>query len=604
MILQNIIFPSTDTCTEEEMYFRRNGEIDYSWSSEYIQLNNGSSIYFDTYFNGFSADKWFKYTSVKKIFLTVKISGKFRITLLRKEKFRSEIYTEYVSEQIFKSKTHEPEEFIICFDTASVNGMYCFDLMSMGYNSKFYGGYYSADIFEKNIRYVKLAIDICTYKRERYLEANIRKLNNSFLKNKKSCLYDNLEVFISDNAHTLDIKELSDDKITIVQNKNVGGAGGFTRGMIEINNVSKQKKITHILVMDDDVYIEPESIYRTFILLSCVKEEYKDAFVGGAMLRMDHQYLQVESGAVWNGGDIISFKRGLDLRNTDACLFNEIEEGAQYNAWWYCAFPIDIVNNENLPMPVFIRGDDIEYGLRNMKSLILMNGICVWHESFENKYSSFLFYYILRNRLIDNSLHNMKIPKKNFINIFKKQVLDEIRLYRYKNANLLMRGVEDFLKGPDWLAQQDGETLHQNIISEGYKLEYLEDLEEKVQLLYPLYESSLNASAATGLKARIINHFTLNGTYLSPKRTYNVVPTVGTLQSTIYRTDLALNYDYTSRKGFVTKRDPAEAKKSINRLKKICKQINHEYDEATRKYSEDGRKLMTRKFWNKYLGIE
>ncbi len=68
-------------------------------------------------------------------------------------------------------------------------------------------------------------------------------------------------------------------------------------------------------------------------------------------------------------------------------------------------FPMKIVTPENLPMPIFIRGDDLEYGLRNMKTLILMNGICVWHEPFENKYSSFLEYYIMRNQLIDNSFH-------------------------------------------------------------------------------------------------------------------------------------------------------------------------------------------------------
>lgn len=34
-----------------------------------------------------------------------------------------------------------------------------------------------------------------------------------------------------------------------------------------------------------------------------------------------------------------------------------------------------------------IRGDDIEYGLRNCKRLVTLNGICVWHEPFESKYS-------------------------------------------------------------------------------------------------------------------------------------------------------------------------------------------------------------------------
>ena len=97
-------------------------------------------------------------------------------------------------------------------------------------------------------------------------------------------------------------------------------------------------------------------------------------------------------------------KAGLELESCEACLLNEVEESAEYNAWWYCCFPLEIVTEENLPLPLFIRGDDVEYGIRNMKQLILMNGICVWHEPFENKYSSFLEYYIIRNQLITNAL--------------------------------------------------------------------------------------------------------------------------------------------------------------------------------------------------------
>ena len=40
--------------------------------------------------------------------------------------------------------------------------------------------------------------------------------------------------------------------------------------------------LTHVLLMDDDVVMQPESIYRTYRILSLLKDEYKDSFVGGA----------------------------------------------------------------------------------------------------------------------------------------------------------------------------------------------------------------------------------------------------------------------------------------------------------------------------------
>lgn len=600
MILQNILLPSTQTSTEENMYFRRNEFVEYSWCSDFIEIGEKGNVFFDTYFNGFSAEKWYKYTDIKQLYLTVKIQGSVRVTIMRKEKVGADIFTEYCGEYLCTSE-EKPKEFTFPVTSPSQIGMFCFNIVGIGEESYFYGGNFNAEV--ANPHHVKLAIDICTFKRERFVASNLALLNKNFLENKKSFLNDKLEVFISDNAHTLDVKELSSDKIHIYENKNVGGAGGFTRGMIEISKVREQKGITHILVMDDDIRIEPEAIFRTCTLLSCAKQQYKDAFIGGAMLRLDHQYFQVESGAMWNGGKLISLKHGLDLRSLDACLFNEIEEHAQFNAWWYCVIPAEVVTDSNLPMPIFIRGDDVEYGLRNMKHLILMNGICVWHEPFENKYSSFLYYYILRNRLIDNSLHNMVMPKQEFIFVLETQVMDEVRLYRYKNADLLLRGVEDFFKGVDWLKQQDGEQLHKQVMSEGYKLQYLDDIEGGVQLLYPLYEESLRAAPATGFKSRLINHFTVNGTYLKPKRYYNIVPTIGVQQSSIYRTELILNYDYASRKGFVTRRDPAHAKKCIKRLKTLTALINREYDDAVKKFAQDAKSLMSLEFWNKYLGI-
>lgn len=602
MILQNIILPSTDTCVEEPMYFRRSENVFYSWCNDWIDIHPGGCVTFDTYFNSFSAEKWLKYTDIKTVNITVKVKGYLRITLLRKEKIGPEIHTEYCGEYLCITQNDEIKEFTFPFKTSSAIGMFCFELSGIEGISVFYSASYNSEYNNPNP--TKIAIDICTFKRERFVEANLNLLNSRFLQNKESFLFDKLEVFVSDNAGTLDIDKLSTDKIHIVRNKNVGGAGGFTRGMIEISKVREKKGITHILVMDDDICIEPESVFRTCTLLSCLKAQYRDAFIGGAMLRLDNQYYQVESGALWNSGNLISLKHGLDLRVLDACLFNEFEERAQFNAWWYCAFPASVVTNENLPIPIFIRGDDVEYGLRNMKHLILMNGICVWHEPFENKYSSFLYYYILRNRLIDNSLHNMVLTKKEFINILKAQVMDEVRIYRYKNAHLLMRGVEDFFKGVDWLATQDVEQLHKDVMASGYKLQYLDDIEENIQFYYTMYEASLKAAPATGIKARIVNHYTVNGTYLKQKRGYNIVPTIGVQQSSVYRTDVILNYDYSSRKGFVTKRSPSEAKECINRLNKLTALINKNYDSAVADFTQQGKKLMNAKFWNKCLELE
>ena len=606
MILQNILFPSVDTCTEERMYFRRYGEtddIEYSWCGDHIRVDKDASLSFDTYFNSISAEKWCKYTKVRKVRLNVRITGGFRLTIVRSDVVNRQTEQEFTLERLIKSKGREPEEFSFEFDITDKKGIYSFNLHSVSNNSRFYGGNYSADIAPEQVDRVKIAIDICTYKRETFVEANLLKLRKYFLENEASVLYDKLEVFVSDNAHTLDIPSLQSDRIHIVRNKNVGGAGGFTRGMIEIGDVREEKGITHILVMDDDIRIEPEAILRTYTMLALLSDGFKDAFIGGSMLRLDLPFKQVEAGAAWNCGDIISFKRDLDLRETENVILNEIEESSQYNAWWFCAFPASVVREDNLPLPIFIRGDDIEYGLRNMRHLILMNGICVWHEPFENKYSSFLFYYIMRNRLIDNAVHHMVINKKILKRILERQIMDEVRLYRYKNAELIMRGVEDYLRGLNWLMDQDGEALHKSVMNDGYKLQYVEEIQGGIPFVMQSFRISCDQPAAVGLMARIKNHFTINGHYLSAKYGVNIVSTVGVQQSSVYRRAGVLNYDYASRKGFMTWRDKNKMKECRERFKRLCKQIDRDYDRVTAEFGANSRRMMTRSFWNKYLEL-
>ena len=45
MRLQNIIFPSPETCTVEDMYIRRNGRVNFSWAESIVELKKNSSIY-------------------------------------------------------------------------------------------------------------------------------------------------------------------------------------------------------------------------------------------------------------------------------------------------------------------------------------------------------------------------------------------------------------------------------------------------------------------------------------------------------------------------------------------------------------------------------
>lgn len=605
MEIQKILFPQIGRCTEKELYFRldrtEQGIIEevktqYSYENQLIQFDRFGKVWFDTYFNGLSIEKWNKYTTVKNISLRLRISGKFKVILINKEKINGDIFEKTLCQQVIESDG--PKDFILPFEDGSTKGMYTFGLEALKSNSKYYGGAYITDTNKNDLKDVKIGIGICTYKRETFIEKNIKILKESILENENSPLYGHLEVFIADNGKTLNIEKLQSNNIHIYPNKNLGGAGGFTRDMIEMTQHNDKYHITHILLMDDDVVIEPEALVKTYLLLSFIKEEFQDSFIGGAMLRIDQQYRQVESGATWNSGNLDSLKSGLDLRLCDACLYNEFEEYAEFNAWWYCCFPIDIVKDDNLPLPIFIRGDDLEYGLRNMKKLILMNGICVWHEPFEYKYSSFLEYYIMRNQLIDNAFHCPEYGKKQLKKTMFKHCIQEIMFYRYKNVELYLQGIKDFLKGPQWLMEQDGEELHKKVMSAGYKAQNLEEL--PMGFNYPTYDRSFTFDNSP--KANFKRHLSFNGLFL-PAKGKNIVSVTAARTPQFYRKEKVMHYDAAGKKAFITERSVKTSIKCLAKTIGILFEISFKLKKAQNAYRENGLKLRTLDFWKGYLEI-
>lgn len=595
MKLQNILMPQSNVCIQQDMYFRLNQYAHMANCHQEIYFETGGDAWFDTYFNSFSIEKWRKYTKIGQVSVSLYLQGDLEIQLFSKEKIHGCITEKELSITKFSSET--PEWITLPFFSYEEKGMYALRLEGISDGARFLGGFYSGEIEEKDCFPVQIAINICTFRREAFVKRNLDILNQKILENQEHPLYRNLQIFISDNGKTLDIDSLSSEKIHIVPNKNVGGAGGFTRGLLEIMHCASFRA-THALFMDDDVLIEPESLFRTYMLLHTIKDQYKDAFIGGAMLRLDQQNVQVEAGAAWYAGSLASRKSNLNLNSVDACLYNEIEEFYEYNAWWYCCIPMSVVNPQNLPMPIFIRGDDLEYGLRNMKQLILLNGICVWHEPFENKYSSFLEYYILRNMLYDNALHCPGYSKWDLIRWLCGRVIRQLMYYRYQNIDLMFRAIDDFYKGVQFLQETDGEALHQEIMASGYKAQPVETLPMPFE--YPIYEYSFKENESKG--KRMIRMLTLNGIFLPAKRA-NITSMAQCRPINFYRAKRVLQYDVTSKKGFITEKSIRKTIKYLFELIGVTFNIIFRFESAKKNFIKNASSLTNETFWYRYLEL-
>ena len=192
MILQNLLFPDCRFCSDYEMYVRMadapaNGSCFDAQKNE-ITLDAGRSLSLDTLFNAFSIEKWLKYTRLDNLRLTLRLSGAFRVRIWRKQIMNEALLESLIEERICRAAEESAFSFVLpCIDA---KGIYAAELVSLSDGAVFAGGAYETDAGDIND--VRIAMDICTYRRETFVTRNIRLLNEAIINNTDSPLYGRL----------------------------------------------------------------------------------------------------------------------------------------------------------------------------------------------------------------------------------------------------------------------------------------------------------------------------------------------------------------------------------------------------------------------------
>lgn len=579
------------------LYYRSNNFV-YKNQEGYSVLKRGSIFDCFTYFNGLSFEKWKKYTYAKKFYLVCCGKGKFEINLFGHYFNKNQIEKEYLGHFVYELE--QMQQIVLPIPRHAKSQVVGFELV-VNKKTVVSDMYYAVDIEKERIREPYIALTTTTFKKETYIENNIDILEKEIFHNEE--YKDHFCWNIIDNGRTLEEQLDQNKKVRIYHNKNVGGAGGFSRGMIE--GLRQKDKPTHILLMDDDVSFSAESFKRLYKLLSILKENYADYFVSGAMLKMNAPNIQHEDIGVLNEkGYHEALKPNLDLNLWNNVLINEkIDETDKhkYAAWWFCCIPTTIASLDNLPLPVFVRGDDVEYSLRNNAKFISMNGICIWHDGFEGKFGAALEYYqVERNELILTAMH----PELNDVDVFghiEEIFWQEIYKFNYKGASLLLDAVEDFMKGPDYFVSLD---LFEKL-SEKRKLDNkLEKITDDVRNFIN-YEKLYTYEPVVGVRKPIYD-YTYNGQARIPKflvgNGIGVIPYGwGYFPGKQCLVNKIIAVDVDSDKYVVYEKDRAKFKNLKVRFEKLKSEYLTHKENLEEEYRSAFEKITKIAFWATYL---
>lgn len=585
----------------EELYVRMEEASFLSYGIEGIYFREGGQAGFDTFQNSFSCGKWKKYTIIERAFITLDLEGDFKLQLMHASLQDGEVVETLLSER--EIHTDGPLEVTEEFGELKDEGIFYVVLEALRGGSMLYSGFYGTEELEPT-QEVKLAIDICTFKREQYVARNMEILKRDILENEDSPCYGRVWVHISDNASSLDGIVDSQENITVDKNANLGGVGGFTRGIIETQKRVKDEGYTHVLLMDDDATISSAAVEANYLLLAYLKPEYFGYTVGGKLLVLGYPFVQFEVGAQWNAGKIIALKNDRDIRLTREVLDSEREdETVEYQGWWYCCIPLQEIDGDNLPLPIFIHRDDVEYGLRTGKErFIYMNRICIWHEAFAGKMPGPLDYYDIRNHCITNAIHCPEYTKEDFKKFFSKWVWGNIGKYRYKYVDYNIKAVEDFCKGIDWLLHTDAFALHQELSAMNYKAKPIEEWVGFEGLTKEQLEARERGFKNPGALGRKFHIMTANGCFFPPKSRKIVISEPYGNVHILYRRPRTIVVDSYGN-GLYLERDRKQFWECKRKLDAALKLIDEKYDAAAKSYHDRYKELVSREFWEKYLGI-
>lgn len=571
---------------------------------------------FMTYFNALSIAKWRRYTTVDQVKLHLELSGApCAIRLLHADGDAAIVFG---SELARFAGSDEGQRCTIEVDLPfrDKDVLMSFAIepdISHVAATLLHAAWYFTECEESAIRPVRIVLSTTTYKKEDFITANIKAIRSELLEGDDP-IAEHFYMYVVDNGRTLDAEQLGGGGVTIISNDNVGGSGGFTRGMIEA--LHSDFAPTHILLMDDDIHVFPESYKRTFSLLSLANDHYAQAFVNGAMLSFEQPDMQFEDvAAVRKSGIYARIKPDLYLGETADIVQNETidtEIERAYGAWWYSCIPLSAVREHGLPLPLFVRCDDVEFGIRCKPLIMSMNGICVWHADFEGRFRpSVDCYQFIRNFLIMIAV-DAPSSTRLFMMRFDRTFRTYLRAMNYGAAELLLDGLEDYLKGPDYLVSLDPVATVAANGAKNEKLEPLNDLAEREPELFEGLEidiPQMKASVERSFFLRVLELLPYDR-HMLPDWALKDDPAAVLYSTGAYpaskarcrRTLVAL--DMKAEHGCIRRMDRDRYRKLRARHRELKARFRAENDSVAAQWRDAMPHLSSEEFWRSYLHMD
>ncbi|MGH3329321.1 MAG: glycosyltransferase [Streptomycetales bacterium] len=417
----------------------------------------GRRVSFSTYFNAFPASYWRRWTTVDEVLLRVRIRGEAVVSVYRSTPRGQSLH---IRSARVDDEAAARLEFSLPLTPFMDGGWYWFDITAGGRDATLEEADWSAVVDPDRLRSGRLSIGITTFNRPDFCVEQLRDLGRA-----DDVMEVLDEIFVVDQGTRRvedhpDFAEASKGvagRLRVIEQGNLGGSGGFSRAMDETVRASGSR---YVLLLDDDIVTEPEGILRAVAFADLARTP---TIVGGHMFNLYdrsalHAFGETVAKFRWFWGPAPHTRHGHDLayrslRNTP-WLHRRID--VDYNGWWMCLIPTDVVREVGLALPAFIKWDDAEYCLRAGAAgypTVSMPGVAVWHVAWQDKDDALDWqaYFHRRNRILSALLHSPYDRGGGLVRDSFEAQVRHLLCMQYSTAEMGLTAIGDLLDGPERL---------------------------------------------------------------------------------------------------------------------------------------------------------
>ncbi len=467
-VLQRVILPrDRDPLDVRPLYLDEPDNVhSHVASRREVVIPPSARVSFASYFNAFPASYWKRWTVIEDVTLRLRVKGAGRIEVYRSKPNGDVVHL--TGAPVHAESDWETFEFRTTIKQFEDGGWLWFDVFTENVELTIGAAEWRSD---EPLPKKKVAVGTTTFNRlDDCVESLLALGEDPAVLDVITKVYvaDQGPKKIVDHERYDEVKAALGERLNVIAQGNLGGSGGFTRALFESIEHTKPGTVDQILLMDDDIALEADSILRSNAF---ARAAAKPVIVGSHMLNLQAKSRLHTMGEivdltsfVWRPapGAITDHDFGArSLRDTRE-LHRRID--STYNGWWMCLFPREVVEKVGLPLPLFIKCDDAEYSLRALANdvpTVTLPGSAVWHEPWTDKNDTkdWTVYFHLRNRLVMAALHSPYDMRKTLLKQGARSTVRRLLSMEYSTVALELKALEDFMAGPDKLFELQSNGL-------------------------------------------------------------------------------------------------------------------------------------------------